>query len=297
MRTTLLFSVASITISSITMIAQQAGVNPGASAESTPSSSMNADKAEPKNSVSGELKNKLDAKTARVGETVVLKIDQKVTTVDGTVIPKGSRLIGHVTEAQACDSAHADSQLGIAFDRAELKNGRNLAIHSTIETVNPPVVRRTSSIDDGSIRMATGGNITGDRAADRVTNNGHASTSGQAGSAAADDTNDQQGSFGENINSTGVGAVYSPAGPARDTNRLAGNTAANSTNRVRGAADSDGNSASNANRATARSTGIPGVLLRKSDSSTASGTVLASKRNVHLESGTQMELSLVAAGK
>jgi hypothetical protein len=91
MRTTLLFTVASITISSITMIAQQAGVNPGASAESTPSSSMNADKAEPKNSVSGELKNKLDAKTARVGETVVLKIDQKVTTVDGTVIPKGSR--------------------------------------------------------------------------------------------------------------------------------------------------------------------------------------------------------------
>jgi hypothetical protein len=203
-----------------------------------------------------------------------------------------------VTEAQACDSAHADSQLGIAFDRAELKNGRNLAIHSTIETVNPPpVVRRTSSIDDGSIRMATGGNITGDRAADRVTNNGHASTSGQAGSAAADDMNDQQGSFGENINSTGVGAVYSPAGPARDTNHLAGNTAANSTDGVRGAADSAGNSASNANRGTARSTGIPGVLLRKSDSSTASGTVLASKQNVHLESGTQMELSLVAAGK
>ena len=54
-------------------------------------------------SVSGELEGKLDSKTAKVGDRVVLKTTEKVQTSDGTVIPRGSRLVGHVTQVQAHD--------------------------------------------------------------------------------------------------------------------------------------------------------------------------------------------------
>jgi hypothetical protein len=72
-------------------------------------------------SVSGELQNKLDSMTAKVGDGVVLKTTERVYTSDGTVIPRGSRLVGHVIQVQAHDKDHANSQMGIAFDRAELK--------------------------------------------------------------------------------------------------------------------------------------------------------------------------------
>lgn len=73
--------------------------------------------------VSGELESKLNSKSAKPGQPVVFKTTQKMTTADGTEIPKGTRLIGHVTNAQAHTKGHAESQLGIAFDRAELKGG------------------------------------------------------------------------------------------------------------------------------------------------------------------------------
>ena len=53
--------------------------------------------------MTGELDGKLDSKTAKVGDRVVLKTMDKVQTSDGTVIPRGSRLVGHVTEVQAYD--------------------------------------------------------------------------------------------------------------------------------------------------------------------------------------------------
>ena len=88
-------------------------------------------------SVTGELQGKLDARNAKVGDRVVLKTTEKVQTSDGTVIPRGTRLVGHITQVQTRDSSHAVSQLAIAFDRAELKNGQSLAIYTLIRGVNP----------------------------------------------------------------------------------------------------------------------------------------------------------------
>ncbi len=88
-------------------------------------------------SISGELQGKLDSKTAKTGDSVVLKTTEKVQTSDGTIIPKGSRLVGHVTAVQAQDKDHAIAQMGIAFDHAELKNGENIRIFTLIQTVRP----------------------------------------------------------------------------------------------------------------------------------------------------------------
>jgi hypothetical protein len=79
-------------------------------------------------SVGGELQGKLDSKSARVGETVMVKTTEKIRMADGTVIPKGSRLLGHVTQVQAHDSDHTESSLAFAFDRAEMKCGQTIDI-------------------------------------------------------------------------------------------------------------------------------------------------------------------------
>jgi hypothetical protein len=50
--------------------------------------------------ISGELMKKLDSKTVKTGDSVVVQIKTPVKTPDGTAIPKGSKLVGHVLAAQ-----------------------------------------------------------------------------------------------------------------------------------------------------------------------------------------------------
>jgi len=279
-----------ITFSSILLWAQQSGGRPQQNVTAaTPAASI----------VWGELKGKLDAKTARVGEAVVLTTTEKVTTTDGTVIPKGTRSIGHVTEALAHDSADADSELGIAFDRAELKNGRSVLIHSTIETVSPPQTMMASTlmnVDDslGGVSAAGGlpaGRQTGD---ERVTGGGLVSNS-------VERVDVTQGSLSEHMDSSASGDVYTTEALAHVTGHAAGDAEKNEAD-MHGAGRADAAAAgrlrgSNPDREVMRSTGIEGVMLRTGNSGTASGTFSSSKRNVLLDSGTQMDLSFAAVGR
>jgi hypothetical protein len=50
--------------------------------------------------VNGELVNRLDSKTARAGDSVVVQTRSPVRTADGTEILKGSKLVGHVMVAR-----------------------------------------------------------------------------------------------------------------------------------------------------------------------------------------------------
>ena len=99
--------------------------------------------------VSGQLEGKLDSKTAKAGDEVVLKTSQKFKTAEGVVIPKGSRLVGHVTEVQAHSKQQAESHMGLEFDRVELRGGQSMAIHSMIESISPSAERCFGRIDGG----------------------------------------------------------------------------------------------------------------------------------------------------
>jgi hypothetical protein len=87
--------------------------------------------------VIGELVDRLDTKTAKTGDTVVLKTKSEVTTVDGTNIPKGSKLIGHVTGVKPSGPENPNSQVALQFDHAQLKSGQSVAIHSEIQSIAP----------------------------------------------------------------------------------------------------------------------------------------------------------------
>ena len=87
--------------------------------------------------VTGELVNKLDSKSAKQGDSVVVKTSEDLKFPGGADIPKGSKLVGHVTNVQARGEGKENSQIAIQFDRAEVKGGQDMAIESVIQSLSP----------------------------------------------------------------------------------------------------------------------------------------------------------------
>src|SRR5205823_8871438 len=84
--------------------------------------------------VNGELVSKLDSKTAKTGDSVVVQTKASVKTADGTEIPKGSKLVGHVMGVHP-SGAGDNSQVALQFDHIELKGGQNVPVHSQIQSI------------------------------------------------------------------------------------------------------------------------------------------------------------------
>ncbi len=243
-------------------------------------------------SVTGELDGKLDSKTARVGDRVVLKTTQKVQTSDGTVIPKGSRLVGHVTAVQAYSKEHGAAQMGIAFDRAELKNGQSIAVHTLIRGVNPSASALDADAmnDDAMMGQPMGGSMGGNgrmgagpamgsgRAGGGLLGGAGGAVSGVGG--VAGDTLDRTGDAASSVSEQAGAGLGSTANAAVET---AGHSDLN--------VDAGAHDVAAA-RAVPHATGIPGVMLAGSGS--ASGVFSASRKNVELESGTEIQLGIVA---
>lgn len=89
--------------------------------------------------VTGELAQKLDSKSARAGDRVVIKTRSSVRTADGTEIPKGSLLIAHIAAAKSAESGdpNANAQIAVAFDSIELKGGQNFRVRAEIKSLAP----------------------------------------------------------------------------------------------------------------------------------------------------------------
>jgi hypothetical protein len=113
--------------------------------------------------VNGELVDKLDTKTAKTGDSVVIKTQSNVRTADGTEIPKGSKLMGKVVQVKPSGDANENSQVALQFDRAELKGGQSVAIHSEIQSLSPSGSDAPSSTPD--TMAATPGGSSGPAAA------------------------------------------------------------------------------------------------------------------------------------
>ena len=102
--------------------------------------------------VNGELVSKLDTKTAKTGDSVVVQTKAPVKTADGTEIPKGSKLVGRVMGVHP-SAAGDNSQVVLQFDHIELKGGQNMPIHSQIQSIAPPAGAASAS---GSSTMSSG---------------------------------------------------------------------------------------------------------------------------------------------
>jgi hypothetical protein len=98
-----------------------------------------------------ELTKSLDSKKLKEGDVVTGRVAAELHLKDGTTIPRGSKLTGHVTEAKARSKGDSQSALGIVFDTIGLPGGKNLAIKGTLQAVAPSPNASTAPSGGGSI--------------------------------------------------------------------------------------------------------------------------------------------------
>jgi hypothetical protein len=83
------------------------------------------------------LEKGLDSRKNKVGDEVVAKTTENVKSDGQVVVPRGSKIVGRVTEIKARTPEEAASAIGIAFDRAVFRDGRQLPLALEIQAIAP----------------------------------------------------------------------------------------------------------------------------------------------------------------
>jgi hypothetical protein len=79
-------------------------------------------------SIHATLQKPVDARKNKPGDQVVAKTSEDVKSEGKVIIPRGSRIVGHVTEVKAREKGQAESAVGIVFDHAVLKDGSHMPL-------------------------------------------------------------------------------------------------------------------------------------------------------------------------
>src|SRR4029077_11029599 len=81
------------------------------------------------------LTSPIDSKKCKPGDPVNAHSTEAAKSDGKTVIPKGAKLVGHVTQASARAKGESESSLGIMFDKAILKDGREIPLNVGIQAI------------------------------------------------------------------------------------------------------------------------------------------------------------------
>ncbi|HEY6181818.1 MAG TPA: hypothetical protein VIW67_06195 [Terriglobales bacterium] len=203
--------------------------------------------------VQAELTKPVDVRKNKVGDDVVAKTSHDVKSEGKVVLPKGSRIVGKITQAQARAKGQEQSQLSIAFDHAILKDGTQMPVAFTIQALS-------------SSQAATSAAMAGDSMA-----------MGGGGSAMAAGSDPSRGGL--------LGGVASTSGSVVTT---AGSAAGATLNTANAGADLGAGLTANSQGVV----GLPGLQLSSavSSSTNVGSTISSNSTNVHLDSGTRMVL-------
>ena len=212
--------------------------------------------------INAALVKPVDARKNKAGDTVMAKTTQDVKSEGHVVIPRGSRIIGHVTQATARGAGTSESSLGIMFDHAILKNGQEVPLNTRIQAIAAAQNTAAASGMDGMDSMSDSGMgaVSAGAPAGGGLFGGVGTTAGVAGGAVANTPANLGGTVGGTVNSA------TSAGGS-----LAGSLKSTSSGVV----------------------GLPGMTLYTATSAAAQGSIITSpQRNIHLDSGTQMLLKV-----
>jgi hypothetical protein len=124
-----IFTVATaLTACSIPVLAQNAASS--APAENAPTKSIQMVGAQ------AWLTKTIDAKKAKQGDAVTAKLVDNVKIPDAVELPKNTVLLGRIDQVQASENK-GDSSVQVTFDKAQLKNGQQVAIKVTLMQIVP----------------------------------------------------------------------------------------------------------------------------------------------------------------
>jgi hypothetical protein len=83
------------------------------------------------------LEKSLDSKKAKDGDPVVCQTSKAFHDSSGRFMPSGTKIMGHVTQAQARSKGDAQSSLALVFDKIELSKGNDVPIKGVLQAVGP----------------------------------------------------------------------------------------------------------------------------------------------------------------
>jgi hypothetical protein len=212
--------------------------------------------------LSAELTKKIDTKHAKVGDEVAARTTSAARLSDGTKLPKGTQLLGKITDVQAKSAEEKASRLAFTFDRAVLRNGSTLPIHATVMSLTAPVSAAAMAENNDSMSP--------DAAPAPVVSGGGRASGGLLGGGGV-----------------AGGALHGVSNTANRVTSTAGNTLRT--------ASGVGATAGEASSVTGQVTNLPGVNFSSSSSANESAVLNAQGRNISLASGTQMTLSVAAS--
>jgi hypothetical protein len=223
------------------------------------------------------LSSPIDSRKCKPGDPVNAKTTEAAKSDGKTVIPKGAKLVGHVTQASARANGESESALGIVFDKAILKDGQEVPLNVAIQAI-ASAQNSTSAAGAEVDSMGSMG--------------GSAAGSGMAGGRSA---------LG-GVTSTAGGATGAVTNTAANAGSVAGgtvNSAANAGGSIAGTSRGAVGSLNSAGQLTSNSQGVfglNGLNLNTAASSATQGSIITSAgKNIHLDSGTRLLLVSQAA--
>jgi hypothetical protein len=253
--------------------AEKKGSGTEASANASASTSASAQAGQNSASIStgttfeAALDKPLDAKKNKEGDKVFAHTTQAVKQDGQVIIPKGSKLVGHVTQAKARAKGESESALGIVFDQAVLRNGQEIPVNLAIQAVASAQAAASSSLSEGDAFGTASG-----------MGSGRASSSGGVLSSAGSTVGGTAGA----VTNTAGGVGSTVGGTAGAT----ANTAASATGAAAGS-----NLAGSLTSSSTGVIGLQGLSLNSELSNATQGSlIVSSTKNVHLDSGTRMLL-------
>ena len=218
------------------------------------------------------LSSPVDSKKCKPGDAVNARTTEAVKSEGKTLIPKGSKLVGHVTQATTRAKGEAESSLGIMFDKAILKNGEEIPLSVAIQAI----ASAQSSASAGGEELDTMG--------------------GLGGSAAGPGMSGGRGALG-GVTTAAGGAVGTVTNTAANVGGVAGgavNSTTNTAGSVAGASKGAIGGLNAAGQLTSNSQGVfglNGLNLNAAASNATQGSLITSAgKSVHLDSGTRMLL-------
>lgn len=279
--------------SSQTNASAQANKN-GAQASGSNSTSANAQAG--KNSahvdngttMNAVLSRPVDAKKNKPGDEVTAKTTQNVMSNGEVVIPKGSTLKGHVTEAKAREKGQSESALGIVFDRAVMKNGQEMPVNFTVQAL--AAAQSMTSAATGPDSLGTGGSAMGSGGAAGGGSMGGGAVGGGLVGGVGSTVGGAVGSAGNVAGSAGGSATGTLGSTVGSAGGVTGGVASSTNGMVSGTVGGL-NSAGQIVSTSHGVFGLQGLGLTSAAGNETQGSLITSTtRNVHLDSGTRMLL-------
>jgi hypothetical protein len=89
--------------------------------------------------INAELNSSIDSKKAKSGDAVIAHTTGAVKSADDRIIlPRGTKVVGHIAQASARSKGDNDSAITIGFDKAILKGGEEVPLSVTIRALAGP---------------------------------------------------------------------------------------------------------------------------------------------------------------